>query len=254
MKTGLLASAAMAAGLLAAPAAFAQPAAYDWTGFYIGLNAGGAWGNSDLNSHVDPSTNTYFAPSSITSVNSNGHGSISPSGFTGGVQGGYNWQSGPLVLGVETDFQAVDISQNGSKTVVYPCCAPESYTMTHGVSANWLWTLRPRVGWQGDGWLIYGTGGLAVADFGSRQHFSDTAGATETANTSSTRTGWTLGGGVERALGGGWSVRGEYLYVGFQGVSSNGTLTWPGGPETASFRNSAQLNLNILRAGVNFKF
>lgn len=253
MKTGLLASAAMAAALLVAPAAFAQPAVYDWTGFYIGLNGGGSWSNSDLNSHVDASTNTYFLPGNLASVNSNGHGSISPSGFTGGAQGGYNWQSGALVLGAETDFEAIDISQNGAKTVDYPA-SPGSYTMTHGVSANWLWTLRGRIGWQGDGWLLYGTGGLAVASVASRQHFSDSFGATETANTSDTRTGWTLGGGVERALGAGWSIRGEYLYAGFDGVSSFGTLHVPLSVDTATFRNSAQLNMNIVRAAVNFKF
>ncbi len=252
MNRVLLASAAAFTALLAAPA-IAQPSGdYNWTGFYIGLNGGGAWANSDLNSSVNPTTNTYFLPGNLAAVNANGHGSISPSGFTGGAQGGYNWQSGALVLGAETDFEAIDISQNGARTVDYPA-SPGSFTTTHGVSANWLWTLRGRAGWAGGGWLIYGTGGLAVASVASRQHFSDTFGAAETANTSDTRTGWTLGGGVERALGGGWSVRGEYLYAGFEGVSSSGQLTGVA-PQTATFRNSAQLNLNIFRAGVNFKF
>src|SRR5258708_4208166 len=77
---------------------------YDWTGFYVGLNAGGAWTNSN------PTTTTvfdpfgYFAATSVTAIALVGNQHINRSSFTGGLTAGYNWQAGAAVLGIETDF------------------------------------------------------------------------------------------------------------------------------------------------------
>jgi outer membrane immunogenic protein len=252
MNRALLASAATLAALLAAPA-LAQPAnGPDWTGFYVGLNAGGAWGDGNIHTSVDPSTNTYFFPGNIPAVNAAGTHGFSPSGFTGGGQLGYNWQSGALVLGLETDFEALDLSQSRTVTQVYPFSGPDTFTVSTSAKTNWMWTVRPRVGWAGNGWLIYGTGGLAIADVDARQSFHDTFGAAMSNDHGNTRTGWTLGAGVERAIAPGWSIRGEYLYADFGSTESSRLLT--DGPDTAVFRNSASLNTNIFRAAVNFKF
>jgi outer membrane immunogenic protein len=253
MYRALLVSAAACGALLAAPA-LAQPATGpDWTGFYIGLNAGGAWGSGNIHTTVtQPVIGGYFDPDNIPAVNAAGSRGFSPSGFTGGAQGGYNWQSGALVLGLETDFEALDLSQSRTVTQVYPFSGPDTFTVSTSAKTNWMWTLRPRVGWAGGGWLIYGTGGLAVADVDARQSFHDTFGAAMSNSHSNTRTGWTLGAGVERAIAPGWSIRGEYLYADFGSTDSARTLV--DGPDTAVFHNNTSLNTNIFRAAVNFKF
>src|SRR5271166_3433873 len=105
MKRLLLASAAVAA--LAAPAfaadlpvayptkAPAYVAAYNWTGFYVGVNLGGAWAR---NTNTDTFFNAAGVPVGINSSSSTN------SGVIGGGQIGYNWQTGNLVFGLEADI------------------------------------------------------------------------------------------------------------------------------------------------------
>jgi len=120
---------------------------------------------------------------------------------------------------------------------VYPCCAPTSFTVNKSESSNWLWTLRGHVGvLVTPALLLYGTGGLAVADVKANYLFTDTfAAATESATVSSTRYGWTAGVGGEYALMHGWSIKAEYLHVDLGRASATSTnLNTTGGPFTAS--------------------
>jgi outer membrane immunogenic protein len=108
---------------------------YNWTGYYVGLNAGGAWGSSDVVTlaHGDGS---FFVPASLASIAVNGRANIQPSGFTGGVQGGYNWQAGNIVAGVELDFNYFGTKASRSVTVVYPTAAPDTYTINQEVKTH----------------------------------------------------------------------------------------------------------------------
>src|SRR5690242_2424499 len=105
-----------------AAASFAQ----DWKGFYIGGNSGGVKGNSDaFTSTVFPATGpSYFAPSSVPAIAAVGHQLLSPRGFTGGGQAGYNFQTGPWVVGAEADFGSMHVKDDSTGTGIYPCCAP----------------------------------------------------------------------------------------------------------------------------------
>ncbi|MBS7545806.1 outer membrane protein [Ancylobacter oerskovii] len=139
-------------------------------------------------------------------------------GFLGGIQAGYNWQfaGSPLVVGVETDIQATNI---------------ESPTF----SLDYFGTVRARLGWAVDQFLIYGTGGFAYA-----------RGNYEIGGLSNkqTNTGWTIGAGGEYAFSPNWSVKAEYLYLDL-GSESYETV---GGPIDVG------TTANILRLGVNYKF
>src|SRR5438105_14785849 len=91
--------------------ALAAPPVYNWTGFYLGANAGGAWGRFGTDTAVDCSPNSppgYICwagfPGDAALVSRAGTGTINTNGFTGGVQAGYNWQTGNIVAGIESDF------------------------------------------------------------------------------------------------------------------------------------------------------
>jgi outer membrane immunogenic protein len=168
--------------------------AFSWAGPYLGGNLGYNWGTVDNNP-------------------------TKPSGFLGGVQGGYNWQNGgPFVFGVEGDLQA-----NGADDTF----APWKF------SNPWFGTLRGRAGYAFNNILLYGTGGLA---FGSLR--AETFGLTET----HTSAGWTAGVGAEFGLAQNWSAKIEYLYVDLSDSRFNLT----------GMSNGYQFGL--VRAGVNYHF
>ncbi len=154
-----------------APVAFAPP--YNWTGFYFGINGGGAFGSSSWDRT----------------------GSRDVSGGLVGSTLGYNYQIGRAVLGVEGDIDWADI--DGSSTNACPAGCKTSNT--------WLSTVRGRIGYAADRFMPYVTGGAA---FGSI--VASTPGF---AQTGVNNTGWTLGGGLEAALAGNWTAKVEYLYV-----------------------------------------
>jgi outer membrane immunogenic protein len=235
--------------------------AYNWTGFYVGLNAGAAFG------HADPHTSTifdpagYFATTSIPAINAIGNASVDGAGFTGGIQFGYNWQfNNNAVLGLETDFGYLGLNKSVSGTALYPCCAPTGFTINQSVKSTWLWTVRPRLGWAANNWLLYITGGLAVAEIKGDFLFTDTfAAANESASLSKTKAGWALGGGVEYALAGPWSVKAEYLHVDFSTVSTTSTNLRAGTPTAVPFpanvyTHSIKLSDDLVRVGVNYRF
>ncbi|MCP3470583.1 porin family protein [Bradyrhizobium sp. CCGUVB1N3] len=235
---------------------------YNWTGFYIGGNVGGQWGSSDPSTTTLFPVATYFADSSVTAIGTVGAQHINSSSVTGGFTAGYNWQVNNAVFGLEGDINYFGFKGSASGSAVYPCCTFSSFTVNSSVSADWLATIRGRVGFLATpNWLIYATGGAAIADVKANFTFTDTfASATESGAIRDTRVGWTAGLGGEYAVGNGWSLKAEYLYVdlGRASMTSN-NLTAPFGgaafPMPAqTFTHSVDLKSNIVRVGVNYKF
>ena len=146
---------------------------YNWTGFYIGINGGGAWGDSNWDSV----------------------GTFDVSGGMIGGTVGYNWQFSQWVFGLEGDIDWTNI--NGSSTAA---CAAGCKT-----SNSWLATVRGRVGYAFDRFLPYVTGGLAVGNIRASQ--PGFIGGDDT------NAGWTVGGGLEFVIAGNWTAKAEYLYV-----------------------------------------
>ncbi len=227
--------------------------AKDWTGAYVGANAGYVWGDADTRTSTQ--AGTYFAGSSVSAVNSSGVAKVHPDGFTGGAQAGFNWQSGNVVFGVEGDFDAYDLNESRTVTTLYPAFAPSTFTLHQAVNADWLLTLRPRVGYAANNLLAYVTGGLAVTELKNSNSFSDTfgLGAAESSSASKTKYGWALGAGLEYAVTSNWSAKAEYLYTDFGSMTSSGVLT-ASGPSSAPFSHAADLNSSIVRIGVNYTF
>lgn len=233
---------------------------YNWTGFYIGANAGGEWSRSDPTTSTIYSTTGYFATTSVTAINSVGAQNINRTGFTGGLTAGYNWQASNFVVGLESDFNYFGVRGSTSGTAFYPCCAPTAFTVNSSVSSDWLITARARAGvLVTPALLLYGTGGAAIANVNANFVFTDTfATAAESGNISTTRVGWTAGAGGEYALMNNWSVKAEYLYVDLgraTTTSTNLTAFTPPFPFPSNiFTHSVDLRSNIVRVGVNYKF
>jgi outer membrane immunogenic protein len=133
---------------------------------------------------------------------------------------------------------------------------PIPFTISHSTSTDWLWTLRPRVGFAANNWLLYATGGVAVANVKANWQYADDLANTESASLSKTKVGWTVGGGVEYALSQAWSVKAEYLYVdlGDEQITTHnlnaGVFPLPNQPVF----HSVSMKSNIVRAGLNYKF
>ena len=138
--------------------------------------------------------------------------------FAGGITAGYNWQSGPLVFGVEGDLEATAASDT---------FAPWQF------SNPWFGTVRGRVGYAVNNVMFYGTGGLA---------FGELRGETFGLSESHTTAGWTAGVGAEFGIAQNWSAKIEYLYV---DLADNAfTIT--------GMQNGYRFGL--VRAGVNYHF
>jgi outer membrane immunogenic protein len=249
-----------------APAPVFVPPPFTWTGFYVGVNAGGLWPSGSRSASLfDPGAGTDGA--FINAGFPGGLGSQS-AGFIGGGQAGYNWQTGAFVLGVETDFDGTTLSKSFDSTGA-PFVGPGAVaagllgdTLTvHGkASLSWLGTTRGRVGFVAtpdNRLMIYGTGGVAYGGGSSNfSVFDATTGSFFSGSPSSTRVGWVIGGGVEYAITNNITIKGEYLYadLGSTSFTSAGNpaavLAFPGVTVGGKF----DYNASIFRAGVNYKF
>ena len=194
----LVAAAGSALLLCAASPAMAQSETA-WTGFYVGANMGGAWGDFSNTARVRAGAGPLVIPAAdVAAINSVSSGGSTPSGFTGGIEGGYNHITpGGVLLGIETDWGAMDVSQNASRTVGSTVLPQLTYALKNHVSTDWIWTLRPRIGFVTGNWLLYGTAGMAVTDIKSELAYADTGPAKRAVafSDSDTKTGW-VGGNV----------------------------------------------------------
>jgi outer membrane immunogenic protein len=222
-----------------APAAYVPiaPPVYNWSGIYIGANAGGSWF-----SQSSP-TLTWSLGGTVTGQ------SVSDSGFAAGGQIGANFQSGQFVFGIEGD--ADYLSNQGSVTAGSDFFAVGA-SNTHTYTLDFLSTVRGRLGFAWDRALIYGTGGLAMADYQIQrtQNVAGLAPAGTSQTVSSFRIGWAAGAGVEYAFTDMITGRVEYLVAGLE--STNNTFNF--GANGTVTENSPTAYVNIVRGGLNFKF
>jgi len=232
---------------------------FTWTGFYVGVNVG--HGSSDGDTFVNPlPTAAIFVNLLPQTLN------LDPSGSLGGGQVGYNHQFGHFVLGVEADIDAAGIQETTLVTPIiqnnstpFPGTPPGNNITVHQ-RTDAISTVRPRFGFAFGHFLLYGTGGLAIAHIGytANTDFHPVGTETYPANFSKTQKGWAAGGGAEVAIGGGFSLKGEYLRydVGSQqSFTANPVPPFP--PSAPPFQiaytwhtSSAQL----FRFGANYKF
>lgn len=238
--------------------------ATSWTGFYVGANVGGVWGSFDnrLTTVNGPPGDQFFntAIGQDRDVNAAGTGSANSSGFTGGVQAGYNKQMDRIVLGIEADFGAMSLKPQRGGVFPYTGLINHPFSLNTSAKTDWLLTVRGRVGYAVDRTLLYATGGLAVTELRFNQNFQDLVcqplpACTESIAASSTRVGYTVGAGVEHMFDRNWTAKAEYLYLNFDTGNFSGLLGTPVvGTGVATFNNSTKLDAHVFRVGVNYLF
>ncbi len=240
--------AGLALAALATPAA-AQP--YNWTGFYLGGNAGVGFGGASTS--VDLDGFNYFAadpgPGEVTRVGND-------SAFIGGGQIGYNRAFNRLVAGIEADFSGFEFL---SGKIPASSVADWGSDTRVSVEMNWLATLRGRLGLGMDRWLLYGTAGVAFGDGEYRNHdFCNTVppcGGGLLDARGDMGVGWTVGGGAEYAWKPNWTLRAEYLFLRFEGDTYSGTANYLPPFPNQNYRFSASpAEFNVVRVGLNYKF
>lgn len=229
---------------------------YDWSGFYLGVNGGYAWADTETSENSITTTgallgldigqleeDTYFGPDRSGTME----------GGFGGIQAGYNFQHNSWVYGVEADYQYASVS--GSESFLG---SPEGPTYETSAELRHFGTLRGRLGYAFDTVLIYGTGGLAV---GRLETDVDITGGlpgaippeqTYSAGDERTVVGYTIGAGVEAAIArSNWTVKAEYLYADLGGEDID--LSFPDSGGSTAFAHT-DVDVHLLRVGLNYRF
>ena len=186
------------------------PPVWSWTGFYVGANVGGHWGDDELTTTTSPPN---FVAGFATALDAASAATVKPQGLIGGVQAGYNWQFNSFLMGVEAD--ANGLSGTGSRSVTFgPLGGAGAGTfMNDSVQETFLATVRGRVGVTFDRALLYATGGYAVGTIKTSDNLGFPGNFNDATSASTTRSGWTAGAGVEYAFAPNWSAKVEYLFV-----------------------------------------
>ena len=238
--------AASAADLAVKTRPYVPPEVWSWTGFYVGGHVGAGWGTTE-------STLTQFAVPVLPLVApiNLALSQNSRSGFLGGAQAGYNWQSGWAVFGVQADIAGMDVKGSTPCLVILSCTS----------KSNWLATASGRIGATFmDRGLVYAKGGAAwmntrhtinTPTFGLGLPIPD-----QIASKDSGTWGWLVGMGAEYMVSKNWSAFIEYDYIEFdtknEAFALNlGGFNPPGGiTVNADLRNK----LSIAKVGLNYKF
>jgi outer membrane immunogenic protein len=273
LLTGIVTASAADMAYKAAPIPMA-PAPFSWTGFYIGANVGGAWTPNSAGSDFGPLFPPFAVLPPLTPVFTVIPGQLATlgggnrnSGVIGGGQIGYNWQVNQFVLGFEAD--AVGTGLNGSSGTasrtfgppILPVTVTQTVTVDFG-HIDWMASFRGRAGFAVNQALFYVTGGAAVAEIGgSRTTVVNGPGIGLPAGTfvatnggSSTRWGWTAGGGIEWAFNQNWSVAGEYRHTDFGNRATTFNIPDGLGGVFATGTSSSRLTVDQATARLNYRF
>lgn len=254
------------------------PPVYSWTGFYIGANIGGGWGDRNVGYAANDLLSLgLFLPNFPNLNGAPPPASIHTSGVLGGLQVGYNWQMGSAwLIGAEADIDWSGVKGSASTGGALGQFMFPPFVNTVEEKVEWLGTVRARLGYlPTPNLLAFVTGGFAYGEVEQSGSYT-TADATLgtlvrlgygydcsanvpcfSGSASDTAFGGAAGGGLEYAIAKNWTIRGEYLYVSLAGKSVIETATaLPAGTTIPSSftANFGRTNLNIVRAALNYRF
>jgi outer membrane immunogenic protein len=218
---------------------------YNWTGFYVGINGGGAW-SPDRSIFVNETFNNapFF---------DGAFGTRSVQGGFGGAQLGYRSQHGPWVFGGEFDAMGGSISGRSREIFTPYLTAGNAITIRTNECVDFFSTLTGRVGYAFDRTLIYATAGGAAVNTNLRINMTDTFGFDAAARSKGLRGGYVVGAGVEYGFKGNWSLRAEYQYIDAGNALISAREFSGAVPSTFNIYNSTRTNYSTFQVGVNYR-
>lgn len=208
---------------------------YSWGGGYAGINLGYSGDKAKHPLSVTDGPDFYSGSLDITS-----------SGFTGGIQAGWNFQNDGFVYGVEADFQTSNVEGKTSLNLAAPDGALSGEI---GTKLKNFGTIRARVGHTvTDRFIVYGTAGFAMGETESSVRVTGLGSE----RVKKTENGWTAGIGAEYAFNDNMSLKTEYVYTDLGTANLySGDLFEAGGPSATLGR---KFNFHTIRVGLNFHF
>jgi len=274
MKKALMVIAAIATLIaIGAPAGAADMAVktpavvpvFNWTGFYVGANVGGAWSHDNA---------TLLFPDPPLSVLDPVIVNTGRAAAIGGFQEGFNWQFAPTwIWGLEADWSFTNASRTLSQGLTVRGMPVFASGSSLGTKLDWVGSARNRLGFLiTPRLMLYGTGGVAWGriDYTGAASLNDPVGFVYNANTAFTRTavGWTAGAGLEWMITEHWLLRGEYLFydlssaqnmsvtsnLAFHGLCILGSPGCPPPPTATTSFSWANMTVNEVRAALSYKF
>ncbi len=202
-----------------APVYTAPEVVYNWTGFYIGGNVGGAWASN------------------------NGFGGDNNGRFMGGVQGGFDYQFAPnWVIGAEAQYDWLS-GRNNNNTLLFPA----SGTVVTLNNTSQIGSATGRLGYTWGPGLLYAKGGFAWRNSENIGVVNAVGVPVAFTTNGNQQTGWTAGAGMEYMFAPNWSAKAEYQYYKFDNTTFN---TAPFDVVGTRFRNDEQ----TVKLGVNYRF
>jgi outer membrane immunogenic protein len=229
-----------------APSSYRSPL---WEGFYIGANAGYAWGDDNGgNIDVFDEFGQQYAHGPLN------YGLELEGGFVG-FQAGLNRRAGNFVFGLEADIQT---RVDGSSKTQYDPPAIFNFDYSASLDVEWFGTLRGRVGYARDRTLVYATGGLAFGEVSYTARYLITEpccpGGNANFNKSGFETGYVIGGGVEHAFNPNWSLKLEYQYINLGSVKAEAPMLAPVNPNGEKVVTNYDADFHTVRLGLNYRF
>lgn len=228
------------------------PAAIDWSGFYVSGFAGATNGNADMKTIAGRLQ--YMDATDASQIARVGRNDIDQWRPSGGLAGGYGMQFGHVLLGIEASANTLLIDEESVRRQEMDANPGSQSTLRQSVKADWMATLRPKLGWAQDNWLGYITGGVAGTRVKFDAQYTDNAfSGFSRASKEQFVLGWSLGFGGEYALNGNWSLRADYLFTRFGEVNSVSDVTSTNN-SGGTMLHSADLDTHGLFIGFTYRF
>jgi len=231
----------------------------DWTGIYLGASLGGAEGRANTAmSTSEGFAGSYFTTPDPEQIAGEASGSLSQASLSAGVFAGVGKQFDKVYVGVEVSANSLGFDESRASGATYLSNSDGVFSQQLSVKADWQATLRARLGWVNEQWLLYVTGGVAAAQVRLDARFSDDflgEGAAGGGSSKETRLGWVAGLGGEYLLNENWTIRGEYLYADYGTVDTSFAVSNPAFPAFGNtMKGSVDFRTQTLSAGLSYRF
>lgn len=232
----------------------------DWSGFYLGVNAGESINSSNDQTILSVSPNSPIAGNDyVAAFNVAGNQALNFNNFIAGVQAGYRFQVNNWVIGLETNYDPTE-QVTASQMNIVPNCDYDgncSSSITQSIYQSWDFTMRPQVGYAINHFLMYVTGGFSLTKINYNSYTNwdpvDNTITNDNTTINEVLSGWAAGAGIDWKFRAHYSLSAEYLYQGFGNFNEQTGIRNNSDPN-ALLNHKGEFSSNVLMLGINYLF